>query len=65
MMTETTTDASKIAPNEKGNPPGKLAEAELYFEDGPLAGTGLSVSQSGSVASETVATSPSLPQPWG
>jgi hypothetical protein len=28
----------KIMPNEKGNPPGKLAEAELHFNDGPLAG---------------------------
>ena len=28
----------KILPNEKGNPPGKLAEAELHFTDGPLAG---------------------------
>jgi hypothetical protein len=28
----------KITPNEKGNPPGKLAEAELHFTDGPLEG---------------------------
>jgi hypothetical protein len=28
----------KIIPNEKGSPPGKLAEAELHFEDGPLSG---------------------------
>ena len=28
----------KIAPNDKGNPPGKLADAELHFTDGPLAG---------------------------
>ena len=28
----------KIAPNDKGNPPGKLAEAELHFSDGPLEG---------------------------
>ncbi len=28
----------KIAPNEKGNPPGKLAEAELHFTEGPLEG---------------------------
>lgn len=27
-----------IVPNEKGNPPGKLADAELHFADGPLAG---------------------------
>ena len=30
----------KITPNDKGNPPGKLADAELYFgdSDGVLAG---------------------------
>ena len=28
----------KITPNDKGNPVGKLAEAELHFTDGPLAG---------------------------
>jgi hypothetical protein len=28
----------KIVPNERGNPPGKLADAELYFTDGPLEG---------------------------
>ena len=28
----------KIHPNDKGNPPGKLADAELHFTDGPLAG---------------------------
>ena len=28
----------KILPNEKGNPAGKLAEAELHFADGPLQG---------------------------
>jgi hypothetical protein len=28
----------KITPNEKGNPPGKLAEAELHFTDGDLDG---------------------------
>ena len=28
----------KIAPNDKGNPPGKLADAELHFGDGPLEG---------------------------
>jgi hypothetical protein len=28
----------RITPNDKGNPPGKLADAELHFEDGPLAG---------------------------
>ena len=24
----------KIVPNDKGNPPGKLADAELHFTDG-------------------------------
>jgi len=28
----------KITPNEKGNPPGKLADAELHFAEGPLEG---------------------------
>lgn len=28
----------KIVPNDKGNPPGKLADAELHFTDGPLEG---------------------------
>ncbi len=28
----------KIVPNEKGNPPGKLADAELHFSDGVLEG---------------------------
>jgi hypothetical protein len=28
----------KIVPNEKGNPPGKLADAELHFTDGELDG---------------------------
>jgi len=28
----------KIVPNEKGNPPGKLADAELHFSEGPLEG---------------------------
>lgn len=28
----------KITPNDKGNPPGKLADAELHFVEGPLAG---------------------------
>ena len=30
--------AVKITPNDKGNPPGKLADAELYFTDGVLDG---------------------------
>jgi hypothetical protein len=28
----------KITPNEKGNPPRKLADAEVHFSDGPFAG---------------------------
>jgi hypothetical protein len=28
----------KITPNDKGNPPGKLADAEIHFTDGPLEG---------------------------
>ena len=28
----------KITPNDKGNPPGKLAEAELHFTEGALEG---------------------------
>lgn len=28
----------KITPNDKGNPPGKLADAEIYFDLGPLEG---------------------------
>ena len=28
----------KIVPNEKGNPPGKLADAEVHFTDGTLQG---------------------------
>ena len=28
----------KFAANDKGNPPGKLADAELHFDEGPLQG---------------------------
>ena len=28
----------KITPNDRGNPPGKLADAEVHFTDGPLEG---------------------------
>ena len=28
----------KITPNDRGNPPGKLADAELHFCEGPLDG---------------------------
>lgn len=41
MNTTTTTAAAitvKIIANERGNPVGKLADAELVFSDGPLAG---------------------------
>src|SRR4051795_11519108 len=36
--TPTTTTTVKITANDKGNPPGKLADAELHFTEGPLAG---------------------------
>ena len=40
MQTNTHTDPVhvKIVANDRGNPPGKLADAELHFSDGPLAG---------------------------
>ena len=41
MATTHTTTANltvKIVVNDKGNPPGKLADAELHFSDGVLAG---------------------------
>ena len=41
MTTNATTTATmtvKISPNDHGNPVGKLADAELHFTDGPLAG---------------------------
>ena len=41
MATTRTTTSNltvKITPNDKGNPPGKLAEAEIHFEDGTLEG---------------------------
>lgn len=28
----------RILPNDKGNPPGKLADVEIHFEEPPLAG---------------------------
>ena len=36
--TTTSTLTVKITPNDKGNPPGKLADAEIHFHDGVLAG---------------------------
>ena len=41
MATTNTVNANvtvKFIVNEKGNPPGKLADAELHFDDGVLAG---------------------------
>ena len=40
MQTTIRTDSVtvKITANDKGNPLGKLADAELHFADGPLAG---------------------------
>jgi hypothetical protein len=41
MATTPTTTANltvKITMNDRGNPPGKLADAELHFGAGPLAG---------------------------
>jgi hypothetical protein len=37
-MATTTGITVKITMNDKGNPPGKLADAELHFTDGPLEG---------------------------
>ena len=36
--TTTATMTVKITMNDRGNPPGKLADAELHFGNGPLAG---------------------------
>jgi hypothetical protein len=33
-----TTMVVKFAPNDRGNPPGKLADAELHFSEGTLDG---------------------------
>jgi hypothetical protein len=38
MTTNPAAVTVKIVPNDKGNPPGKLADAELHFGTGPLAG---------------------------
>ena len=41
MATTVLTNAAltvKVTMNDRGNPPGKLADAELHFGDGPLAG---------------------------
>jgi hypothetical protein len=37
-MTPTTDLTVKIVLNEKGNPPGKLADAEVHFTAGPFEG---------------------------
>ncbi|HYN09678.1 MAG TPA: hypothetical protein VES67_20015 [Vicinamibacterales bacterium] len=34
----TTNMTIKFTPNDKGNPPGKLADAELHFSGGPIDG---------------------------
>ena len=34
----TTQMTIKITPNDKGNPPGRIGDAELHFTDGPLEG---------------------------
>ena len=36
--TSSTEMIAKFTPNDRGNPPGKLADAELHFAGGPLAG---------------------------
>ena len=51
-----TTMTIKISPNDKGNPAGKLAEAEVHFTDGPLAGLKLIDSRCGSAAVAPAAT---------
>ena len=40
MQTHTPADTVHITiiANDRGNPPGKLADAELHFSDGPLGG---------------------------
>jgi hypothetical protein len=38
LFVETTPMTVKIVPNDKGNPPGKLADAELHFTEGVLEG---------------------------
>ena len=38
MTTNAAAVTVKIAPNDKGNPPGKLGDAELHFTVGPLDG---------------------------
>jgi len=53
----------KIVPNDKGHPPGKLADAELHFSEGPLEGLKLIGWQSGSAGAATAGTSPSRPAP--
>jgi hypothetical protein len=41
LQQETCAMTIKIVPNDRGNPPGKLADAELHFTDGPLEGSKL------------------------
>ena len=37
-LIQTDTLTVKITPNDAGNPPGKLADAEVHFAEGPLEG---------------------------
>ena len=55
MATTHTTTSNltvKIVPNDKGNPPGKLGDAELHFSDGVLAGPAFEAGRFGPVALE-------------
>ena len=38
LVTDDPSVTVHFTPNDKGNPPGKLADAELHFASGPLAG---------------------------
>src|SRR5262245_66677465 len=38
LLARRSTMTVKISPNDKANPPGKLADAELHFTEGPLEG---------------------------
>jgi hypothetical protein len=38
MLNQETLMTIKFVPNDRGNPPGKLADAELHFNGGPLDG---------------------------
>ena len=56
----------KIVVNDRGNPPGKLADAELHFGDGPLAGLkliGFAIWERRSGGRERRSATPALRQP--